>query len=99
MMLELLTTRCDAMDVSFDRKAVRYMLEILKYYAKDKRHNDINRQYAMNMHDVFESLLKEYDDTFSQLQRLQGQLGDIRNNIKNIVDFINTGEVTQNEPQ
>lgn len=87
------------MDVSFDRKDVRHMLTILKYYATDKRHNDINRQYAMNMHDVFENLLKEYDDTFSQLQRLQGQLSDIRNNIKNIVDFINTGEVTQNELQ
>ena len=84
------------MDVPFDRKAVRYMLEILKYYAKDKRHNDINRQYAMNMHDVFESLLKEYDDTLSQLNQLQNQLSNVRDNIKNIISFINTGEVTQN---
>ena len=84
------------MDVPFDRKAVRYMLEILKYYAKDKRHNDINRQYAMNMHDVFESLLKEYDDTLSQLNQLQSQLSNVRDNIKNIISFINTGEVTQN---
>lgn len=79
------------MSVPFDIGCVEDKLMDLKYYARDKRHTELDRQSAMELYTVFNSLLEEYNNTNSQLIQLQILLAGIMDNIKNIVEFVNGG--------